>query len=345
MESLPQANILSIVRFRRALNWIIANPAWLEAFSGELADLGLKGQRQGISLERALRTLALENKYQLAKRCLHKGLERIRSEEAQRLANLLGVTKLRPQRYSDSLPEKKWKEIQSLCLTRLNQGYQKYKDAQTELFLEYSELPKTWTDRLRIRASKKEDALQVARLALLEAIDRIEPEQNFASYAGSWIKRRLRNHILEELSPVKTPVNLISEALRSSDKRHEALADAIRAGTISLDASPIELSKTQEHGELSSEENPAYQHVAVVETTKLVRDALSGLSQKQREVIEMRFGLGDDMECLSLAQVGNKTGISRQQVAQREKRAFQKLRSTLTEASRELFQYSQAATC
>ena len=59
-------------------------------------------------------------------------------------------------------------------------------------------------------------------------------------------------------------------------------------------------------------------------TMKIINAALNGLSPRQREVIEGRFGLkGGKAE--TLAAIGDRMGITRERVRQIEVRAFEKV--------------------
>jgi RNA polymerase sigma factor (sigma-70 family) len=58
-----------------------------------------------------------------------------------------------------------------------------------------------------------------------------------------------------------------------------------------------------------------------------VRRALAKLNERERRVIEMRFGF--DGETLALEAIGRELGISRERVRQVEREAFERLASEL----------------
>ena len=60
---------------------------------------------------------------------------------------------------------------------------------------------------------------------------------------------------------------------------------------------------------------------ALVETLEKM---LSMLTQRQQQVLRLRFGLDDDVRC-SLEQIGLRLGISKERVRQLEKQGIQKL--------------------
>ncbi len=57
-----------------------------------------------------------------------------------------------------------------------------------------------------------------------------------------------------------------------------------------------------------------------------VRGALGELDEKEREVIELRFGLDRDGDPRTLQEVGDTLGLSRERIRQIESRAKEKLR-------------------
>jgi RNA polymerase sigma factor (sigma-70 family) len=64
---------------------------------------------------------------------------------------------------------------------------------------------------------------------------------------------------------------------------------------------------------------------------------INQLSDKQREVLVRRYGLGAGHEAETLVNIAQSIGISHQQVSMREKRALEKLGSILRPLYRELY--------
>jgi DNA-directed RNA polymerase sigma subunit (sigma70/sigma32) len=68
--------------------------------------------------------------------------------------------------------------------------------------------------------------------------------------------------------------------------------------------------------------------VDVVEMRDHLEVALKGLSWRQREVIRLRFGLGDEVATYSLSEVGRILKLSSERTRQIEAQALRKLAST-----------------
>jgi RNA polymerase primary sigma factor len=62
--------------------------------------------------------------------------------------------------------------------------------------------------------------------------------------------------------------------------------------------------------------------------TMQIERALSGLSDKEAEILRLRFGLGDDGEH-TLEEVGQRFDVTRERIRQIEAKALRKLRSPL----------------
>lgn len=316
----------AIVRLRSALDWMIAHPDWEGAIAHAIAQLGYKGQRQGINFRSAALSLPLEAKTETIRHALHSGLQPPTLAQARRLASLWGDPTRRLDAARTHLSPKQWQEFGARLQLRLGARYQDYKRAQQTLFTAHAPLSAQAAAQLTRDPSLRQDLAQEGSCALLEAIDRIDPNKPFAPYARQWIRRRALNFLMRERAIVTAPINLLSHALRSgheapSSSPLAALANGLRSKRQSTDADPIE--------QIPCRAPQPNEDATLADDYERLHAAIHELTPKQRHVLQLRYGLASSPQQRSLAQVAAATGISRQQVHQRETRALGALARSL----------------
>jgi RNA polymerase primary sigma factor len=201
------------------------------------------------------------------------------------------------------------------------------------------------------------DLIHEGNLGLMEAARRFDPERNvkFITYAVWWIRQAITHALSgqtrafslpQKLSAVaarfgrevtqlteqlqRTPTSReIAEDLDISEGEVEAL---IRIGdrdlSLSDHVSGRDDSEGPELGEMLQQATvpPAEQALLRERLHAGVRGALGELDGKEREVIELRFGLDRDGEPRTLQEVGDALGLSRERIRQIESKAKDKLR-------------------
>jgi RNA polymerase primary sigma factor len=149
------------------------------------------------------------------------------------------------------------------------------------------------------------DLIHEGNLGLLEAARRFDPERNvkFITYAVWWIRQA------------------ISHAL-SGQMRALSLPDKLwRVTTVGADVS------LSEHDLLDPSAGSLVEDELLQESVSVrVRGALEELDAREREVVELRYGLDRDGDIRTLQEVGTLLNLSRERVRQIESDAKQKLR-------------------
>jgi RNA polymerase sigma-B factor len=194
-----------------------------------------------------------------------------------------------------------------------------------------------------------EDLVQVASLALLQAIDRFDPQRAtaFSSYAVPTILGELKRHFRDKGWSVRVPRSLQELALRIEPAVEHLTRELRRAPTVAelaqrLDVSVERLLEAREaagaHRAVSLEapppgdddgdetigtrigrEDPGY---ARVEAAASVEPALSTLNAREREVLRLRFH-----EDLTQAEIGARIGISQMQVSRLIRQSIAQIRA------------------
>ena len=81
---------------------------------------------------------------------------------------------------------------------------------------------------------------------------------------------------------------------------------------------------------LGNEEDGVSYELERQEEQKIIRDAVAALDAREREIIEMRFGLGGQDE-LTQKEVAQKLGISQSYISRLEKKIIEKLRDEIAD--------------
>ncbi len=200
------------------------------------------------------------------------------------------------------------------------------------------------------------DLIEEGNLGLIHALEKFEPERGFrfSTYATWWIRQNIERAIMNQSRTVRLPVHVIKElnvVLRArrhleNHGRRDAGAEDIahllgwepqdvhrvlrhNERTTSLDA-PLEVDPMLSVGESLPDESslPPDVRVANAEIAEQVQQWLGQLNEKQRYVIERRYGLsGDDVA--TLERLALDLGLTRERVRQIQIEALAGLRRIL----------------
>ena len=140
--------------------------------------------------------------------------------------------------------------------------------------------------------------------------------------------KRMMRQLYQDLGREPTPEAIGAALAMSPDRVSELLVWAEKV--FSLDA-PLSDEEENTLGDILEDERT----IGPVETTDrhLLRDevrrVLSNLTLRERQVIELRFGLVDDQDH-TLEEVGRRLKVTRERVRQIEERAIRKLRHPMS---------------
>jgi RNA polymerase sigma factor (sigma-70 family) len=333
-----------IARHRQRMDWAMHVPEFEPFFKQGLSQLGLPPPRRGIGLRGLVDSMMLEAKKDLLLWVLsdYRGL--MTGNRAWRLAESWGVTRNELPWFDADLPlsAAHWPEFSGALRVAILREHRRYKEAQEQLYILHHDLPARLALRLVFDPAKRADATQEGCLGLLHAVDKVDDgETPFAGYAQQWVTRAIRNYLLGERFPVHVPVNLASQLLREANQATPAApAPARPERTLLQPRVPLDLvaAPGDRPIALPDESVPSPRDLLNrQEILRAVQDMINQLSDKQREVLVRRYGLGAGHEAETLMNIAQSIGISHQQVSMREKRALEKLGSILRPVIREIY--------
>jgi RNA polymerase primary sigma factor len=201
------------------------------------------------------------------------------------------------------------------------------------------------------------DVIQEGNLGLMKAVDRFQFRRGFkfSTYATWWIRQAITRAIADHGRTIRLPVHVI-ESLNRLEKERKALriergrdpspddlADRLKMPVskvrLLLDAqkTPYSLEmkvgedESTELGDLLRDTSVRSPEEATLEgdLSNEVSRALAPLSDREREVLRLRYGLGTDRE-YTLEEIGRRLSVTRERVRQIESRALQKVRAAKT---------------
>jgi RNA polymerase primary sigma factor len=201
------------------------------------------------------------------------------------------------------------------------------------------------------------DLIHEGNLGLMEAARRFDPERNvkFITYAVWWIRQAITHALSGQTRAFTLPQKLSAVASRFGREVSELTEELHRSPTHREIAEDLDISQGEVEALIrigdrdlslsdhmgSSEEGEGPELGEVIEQASVppaeeelihrrlvagVRGALGELDDKEREVIELRFGLDRDGDPRTLQEVGDALGLSRERIRQIESRAKEKLR-------------------
>ena len=199
------------------------------------------------------------------------------------------------------------------------------------------------------------DLIEEGNLGLIKAVDYFDPDRGtrFSTYAAWWIKQSIKRALLENVQPVHIPTYMVAlinqwrhtaaelESKLGREAGVEEMADVmqlpVRKAKIIHQIVEILSSMRDIHSSDDSDEdqmlettledqstaNPEDALVADEEKAKVLR-LLDEIEPTEADVLKLHYGL-NDRNPMTLKQIGQKLGLTRERIRQIQRGALTKL--------------------
>ena len=197
------------------------------------------------------------------------------------------------------------------------------------------------------------DLINEGNLGLIKAAEKFDETRGFKfiSYAVWWIRQSILQALAEQSRIVRLPLNQvgslnkINKALSKFEQEYERqpsneelsemidvpkdkISDTLRVGSrhVSVDAPFVEGEDNSLLDVLPNDDSPSADKGLVNESLNTeIERALSTLTDREREIIKSFFGIG--CQEMTLEEIGERFGLTRERVRQIKEKAIRRLKS------------------
>jgi RNA polymerase primary sigma factor len=197
------------------------------------------------------------------------------------------------------------------------------------------------------------DLIQEGNMGLMKAVEKFEYRRGykFSTYSTWWIRQAITRSIADQARTIRIPVHMIeiiNKLMRAQKKLlqelgrealPEDLADEMQIGVdrvraiLKMAQQPVSLQAPVGDGDEANFgdflEDKAADNPLDLTSFSLLRDRLGdvlcSLTERERQVLELRFGIGDG-NARTLEEVGQQFRVTRERIRQIEAKALRKMR-------------------
>lgn len=197
------------------------------------------------------------------------------------------------------------------------------------------------------------DLVQEGNNGLIRAVSKYnwETGNRFTTYATWWVRQAIGRAIGDQSRTVRVPVHMhamigqvkkaaakfanergrkpsTEELAQETGLEKRKVTSALRASrkTVSIDA-PVGATKDTNLADMLQSNAPCPEQMATAQRMRdAIMESLDTLTQSEQKIIRYRYGFTDDNRALTLEEIGQKFGVTRERIRQIEMRALTRLR-------------------